>query len=98
MFVLRPRELITKYEITVKITAAENVPPRRAELMSLAVPPFLAELARNYTINIPINEQIIPRDAKPSGKNMSDGLGPKFSNKPTLIVEAIAMEAIIEPQ
>tara|TARA_B110000263_G_scaffold243957_1_gene251348 strand:+ start:963 stop:1259 length:297 start_codon:yes stop_codon:yes gene_type:complete len=98
MFVLRPRELITKYEITVKITAEENVPPRRAELMSLAEPPFLVESARNFTMNIPINEQIIPREAKPRGKNISEDLGPRFSNKPTLMVEAIAMDAIIDPQ
>ena len=49
-------------------------------------------------LKIPIIEHNKPRDARAKGKNMSDSLGPSWSIKARLRVEAIAIEAIIEPQ
>ena len=78
----------------INIIAAEKVPPLNAPLI-LSVDVLLAS---SFTINIPAIEQSNPTDARASGKNISDCLGPRTSIIDKLIVEAIAIDAIIEPQ
>ena len=91
---LRESKSITKYEKNINITAAEKVPPRSAPLI------FSVDvvLARYLTIRIPDIEHSSPRDANARGRNINDSLGPSWSIRDTLSVDAIAIEAIIEPQ
>ena len=74
----------------MKVSAAATVPDLNADRSSFC--------EKTLTINIPKMEQIMPREANPSGKNISKFLFPKLSTIATLKVEAIAMLAMIDPQ
>ena len=54
--------------------------------------------AKYLTIKIPAIEHSKPSDARARGKNIKDSRDPRLSNSDRLNVEAIAIEAIIEPQ
>ena len=74
----------------MKITAEPMVPMRSACPGSRD--------AKARTRAIPMREQTRPVEARARGRNMRAGRSPRGSIASMTIVDAIAMEAIIEPQ
>ena len=81
---------ITTRARAMKITAEPMVPMRSACPGSRD--------AKARTRAIPMSEQTSPVEARARGRNMRAGRSPRGSIASMTMVEAIAMEAIIEPQ
>ena len=81
---------ITTNAAAMNRTAAPMVPARRA---------FSGELADiRRTRAMPRMEQIRPMEASARGRNISAAWSPMLARTVALMVEAMAMVAIIEPQ